>query len=177
MATLHPEVAINTYASILQSATPEQREQARAWYPAARLQAVGLSIATGWTLEKSAAVIAAYSPRVSWAHNVRLAWNHALGREVRCLGASKRRAANAARLGFDGLGKGLKVNAFARNIAGISDSVTIDTWMLRPFGLKAANKSNYRTLANAVRELACREGMVPSEMQALLWIVVRGRDE
>lgn len=177
MATLHPEVATQTYASILQSATPEQREQARAWYPAARLQAHGLSAATGWTLEQSAAVIAAYSPRVSWAHNVRLAWNHALGRDVRCLGASKRRAANAARLGFDGLGSGAKVNAFARNIAGITDDVTIDTWMLRPFGLKAANKSNYRTLANAVRELAKQEGMVPSEMQALLWIVVRGRDE
>jgi hypothetical protein len=177
MATLHPEVATQTYASILANATQEQREQARIWYPAARLQAHGLSIAAGWTLEQSAAVIAAYSPRVSWAHNVRLAWNHALGRDVKCLGASKRRAANAAQHGFDGLGKGAKVNAFARNIAGISDSVTIDTWMLRPFGLKAANKSNYRTLANAVRELASREGIPASEMQALIWIVVRGRDE
>ena len=177
MATLNNESALNTYASILQSATHEQRDQARAWYPAARLQAHGLSAATGWNLEQSAAVIAAFSPRVTWAHNVRLSWDFALGREVRCLTASKRRAANAAQHGFDGLGKGLKVNAFGRNIAGISDSVTIDTWMLRPFGLKAANKSNYRTLANAVRELARREGIPASEMQALIWIVVRGRDE
>jgi hypothetical protein len=177
MATLSHETAVETYSSILASATTEQREQARAWYPSARVQAHALSLSANWTLEQSAAVIAAYSPRVSWAHNLRLAWNHALGMEVRCLGASKRRAANAAQHGFCGLGNGAKVNAFARNIAGISDDVTIDTWMLRPFGLKSANKGNYRILANAVRELAWRQGIPPSEMQALLWIIVRGRDE
>ena len=177
MATLNYESALNTYASILQSATPEQREQARTWYPSARVQAHGLSAVTNWTLEQSSAVIAAYSPRVSWAHNVRLAWNHALGMEVRCLSASIRRAENASRHGFHGLGNGMKVNAFARNIAGIHDDVTIDTWMLRPFGLKAANKSNYRTLANAVRQLAHRDNIPASEMQALIWIIVRGRDE
>ena len=177
MATLTYETALDTYASILQSATQENREQARGWYPSARVQAHVLSDVTGWTLEQSSAVIAAFSPRVTWAHNVRLSWDFALGRSVRCLSASIRRAENASRLGFDGLGNGMKVNAFARNIAGIHDDVTIDTWMLRPFGLKAANKTNYRTLANAVRQLAHRDNIPASEMQALLWIIVRGRDE
>jgi hypothetical protein len=82
----------------------------------------------------------------------------------------------AMTLGFDAL-NGRKTNAFARNIAGDKDAVTIDVWMIRAAGMdanKGVNDTEYRILAEVVRELAANRGMYPATAQALIWIIVRG---
>ena len=79
-------------------------------------------------------------------------------------------------LGFDAL-KGDKTNAFARAIAGDHDAVVIDVWMIKAAGMdgkKGVNKTQYRELADAVREVAALRGLTPRTCQALIWIVKRG---
>jgi hypothetical protein len=79
-------------------------------------------------------------------------------------------------MGFAAL-NGMKTNAFARNISGDLNAVTIDAWMLRPFGLKEANKTNYRTLADAIRTVAREVNMTPADLQALIWVRLRGKSQ
>jgi hypothetical protein len=78
-------------------------------------------------------------------------------------------------LGFDAL-KGLKTNAFARAIAGDTDAVVIDVWMMRAALMQtdSPNKSQYNMLADTVRKIAGEHGITPRTCQALIWIVKRG---
>jgi hypothetical protein len=89
--------------------------------------------------------------------------------------------------GFDGL-RGLKTNAFARAIAGDGNAVVVDVWMCRAAGLvwgdkskkagtlkDAPNKGEYYAIAEAVRTVAAEYSMTPAMMQAMIWIVVRGK--
>jgi len=77
--------------------------------------------------------------------------------------------------GFDAL-KGLKTNAFARAIAGDTDAVVIDVWMMRAAGMEtdSPNKGQYLALSEAVREVASQFGITPRTAQALIWIITRG---
>jgi len=67
---------------VFDAATPEQLEKGLTWYDAAHSIAEGLADMYDLTLEQASAVIAALSPQISWALNVKLAtracWNHGL---------------------------------------------------------------------------------------------------
>ena len=169
------ETAIETYRDLSRDITEAEKMSARTWYMSARCHAHAIAFTMDIPLENAASVISAFSPRVQWTRNMSLAWAYATGQAVACLGNSIRAAERATISGFSAL-KGQKTNAFARNIAGDSDAVTIDAWMLRPFGLKAANKRNYTTLANAVRVVAAEVDMTPADLQALIWVRLRGRE-
>jgi hypothetical protein len=82
--------------------------------------------------------------------------------------------------GFNGL-RGLKTNAFARAIAGDTQAVVVDVWMCRAAGLgkDAPNKTEYRAIADAIRTIASTRvvNMEPATLQALLWIIIRGKAE
>jgi hypothetical protein len=84
-------------------------------------------------------------------------------------------AQNAMSYGFDAL-KGQKTNAFARAIAGDTDAVVIDVWMMRAAGMPtdSPNKTQYREVSEAVRNVAAEFGITPRTAQALIWIIVRG---
>ena len=176
--TIYPiEDAKDAYSRILVKATPSHIAEATMWYPKANDVARKLcDLNTTLDIERASCVIAAFSPRVTWKHNVLLATMFASGMRVRCLGSSIRNAEVSSRIGFDGL-KGMKTNAFARNIAGETHPVTIDAWMIKPFGLKSVNKTQYNLLSGAVRSLALDYRMPASTMQALIWIVNRGAAE
>jgi hypothetical protein len=88
-------------------------------------------------------------------------------------------AESAMTNGFNAL-NGQKTNAFARAIAGDSDAVVIDVWMIRAAGLdasKGVNKTQYNTLVDSVRKVAKEFGLTPRTAQALIWIVKRGSAE
>jgi hypothetical protein len=70
-----------------------------------------------------------------------------------------------------------KTNAFARAIAGDDNAVVVDVWMTRAAGLDrdAPTAVQYREISSAVRSLAREWGVSPRTMQALVWIMVRGR--
>jgi hypothetical protein len=77
--------------------------------------------------------------------------------------------------GFDAL-KGPKTNAFARAIAGDTNAVVIDVWMMRAAGMEtdSPNKTQYALLSEAVTAVAAQFGITPRTAQALIWIIVRG---
>ena len=169
------ESATEAYRSLAANICETERENATAWYRMARCHAHAVAIVLGVSLECGASVISAFSPRVTWNRNCVLAHAFANGEAVACLGNSIRAAERAKTMGFGAL-NGLKTNAFARNIAGDTNPVTIDAWMLRPFGMRSVNKRNYRILSEAIRTVAAENGMNPADMQALLWIRIRGKD-
>jgi hypothetical protein len=81
--------------------------------------------------------------------------------------------------GIDAL-KGPKTHAFARNMYGDTDAVTIDVHMMRAAGFDDRDSPTvvqYRELSVAVRRLARKHKMQPRDMQALIWIKQRGRAE
>lgn len=165
------------YRTLVRSATPEQIEQAHTWYDSARAVAHTVSVNMGIDMERAASIVAAFSPRVHWVRNVRLATAFSLGFETSGLTMCRNIASNAAKHGFAAL-NGDKTNAFARAIAGDPDAVTIDVWMIVAAGMdasKGVNKSDYALLAKSVRMIAREHDMTPRECQALIWIVARGK--
>jgi len=66
---------------------------------------------------------------------------------------------------------GLKVNSFFNNIIGNYDYVTIDIWMLRYFrhSKDTLGVRDYRRYTRIIRKLAKKLGLLPAELQAVLW--------
>ena len=170
------DTAISNYATLLDSATPADTALAGAWYNEAHDIAKSMSNLSGLTIEKCASVIAAFSPRERWNTNVKYANMFINGGTPPTLTNNINMAYAAMSLGFDAL-NGRKTNAFARNIAGDKDAVTIDVWMIRAAGMdanKGVNDTEYRILSEVVKELAANRNMYPATAQALIWIIVRG---
>jgi hypothetical protein len=165
----------DTFRSIIMQATLAQTEAAAVWYFDAQEVAEDVAENLGASLEIGASVVSAFSPRERWSSNVAKALAFSQGKPVACLGNNLRMAEAAKVAGFDAL-KGLKTNAFARAIAGDTDAVVIDVWMMRAAGMPtdSPNKTQYREVSEAVRNVAAEFGITPRTAQALIWIIVRG---
>lgn len=156
------------------------------WYAAANTFATATATATGHDVVTVAGVIAAYSPQTRWVDNLADAMNHLNGSATRSgvMGSNVKRAHNVVAGGLAGLGKGPKTAAFARNILGDTDAVTVDVWAARAaFGTmdKALASTMlgwvgaYDLVAMAYRKAAAEAGVTPSHMQAAVWISIRGK--
>ena len=172
--------ATDLYRNIATTATPAQIEQATQWYADAELLAHDLiriyqSRNINVTVENTASIISAFSPRQRWSRNMAQALEFAHGGKPAGLKNNLLMAENSLTMGFDAL-KGQKTNAFAKAIAGDENAVVIDVWMLRAVGIekKSPTQSQYKVLADAVTATATMYGMTPRSMQALIWIIVRG---
>lgn len=163
------------FSDILLTATMSQVEAASVWYFEAQEVAEDVAENMGASLEIGASIVSAFSPRNRWANNVAQAFAFSMNKPVSGLSNNLRMAQDAMTLGFDAL-KGLKTNAFARAIAGDTDAVVIDVWMMRAAGMDidSPNKSQYLALSDAVRRIASDNGITPRTAQALIWIIVRG---
>jgi hypothetical protein len=169
---------VATFANYIMRASVSQIEAAAVWYHDAHGFALDIADIMSIPVENAASIISAFSPRQSWALNIRNAYAFARGEDVRCLTNNLTMAANAVEFGFDAL-KGQKTNAFARAIAGDVTAVVIDVWMCRAanLGTDSPNKTQYAMLADAVRDAADLFGLSPRTAQALIWIIVRGGAE
>jgi len=178
--------AVNNFRAQAASATLFDLNDAEAWYAAAGSFAQSLP-RHDWSFATACSVVSAFSPRVTWAQNKRKAMDYAHGIAPKGLKAHVAAADRCVVDGFDGL-RGLKTNAFARAIAGDGDAVVVDVWMCRAAGLvwgdkskkagtmkDAPNKGEYYAIAEAVRTVAAEYSMTPAMMQAMIWIVVRGK--
>jgi hypothetical protein len=177
--TLSTWTPVDTYASrfrdLIMTATLAQVEQASVWYFEAQEVAEDVAEILGTSLEVGASIVAAFSPRERWATNVAKSYAFANGKPVSGLSNNLKMANDSLSLGFDAL-KGQKTNAFARAIAGDSNAVVIDVWMMRAAGMQtdSPNKSQYREISEAVNIVAAEFGITPRTAQALIWIIVRG---
>ena len=71
---------------------------------------------------------------------------------------------------------GNKVRSFAENLCGNFDSVTIDVWILRYFGMdenKAISDKLYAKISDKIRRIARKTGYSPAAIQAILWTISR----
>ena len=166
---------IDLYRSLVMQATLAQMEQASVWYRDAEEVAEDVARNLDTTLEVGASIVAAFSPRERWSTNVSKAIAYSMGQRPKGLQNNLTMADNAMVKGFDAL-NGQKTNAFARAIAGDSDAVVIDVWMMRAAQMPtdSPNKSQYNECANAVRVIADEFGITARTTQALIWIVKRG---
>jgi len=182
-----PRTVSDRLFSLLASATRLDYQAANAWYTEANAFAATLCVVRPeWNMEVSCSVVSAFSPRVTWGHNKAKAFQYAQGITPRGLRSHIAAADRCVLDGFDGL-RGAKTNAFARAIAGDKDAVVVDVWMCRAAGLvhargakvgmpkDAPNKTEYRAIAQAVRNVAASNNMDAATMQALLWIIIRGK--
>jgi len=173
------EVSEYSYYQCVLQATLAQVEQASVWYFEAQEVAEDVAENLGVSLEVGASIVAAFSPRERWSSNVAKSLAFSMGKPVVGLSNNLRMAESAMINGFDAL-NGQKTNAFARAIAGDSDAVVIDVWMIRAAHLdasKGVNKTQYNTLVDSVRKIAKEFGLTPRTAQALIWIVKRGSAE
>ena len=172
--------ATESFITLLAQATLFDLHAAERWYDEAQAFANSLRPSTGWNMEVAASVVSAFSPRVTWAHNKAKAAQYAQGIAPKGLRSHVVAADRCVAEGFNGL-RGAKTNAFARAIAGDPNAVVVDVWMCRAAGLgkDAPNKTEYRAIADAIRTIAGTPAvcMAPATLQALLWIIVRGKAE
>lgn len=155
------------------------------WYADAEAAARALAAGTDGaiTTDTAAGIIAALSPRMPWARNLRLAAEavdqHMSGRPI-TLGAMGTSIANVERVLRGESLRAPKIRAFAANIAGDTAAVTVDVWAARAAtGDPMPDGSNitpaqYRRIAAAYTEAAERVGITPRDLQATVWVAIRG---
>lgn len=180
-----------------QDASPEQRAAGETWYADAWVFTAELAAETGHAIETVAAVVAALSPRTSWRFNKIDAQDVLRGRRPRTgvLGDNLRRAQRVlladdpvdelTRGCKSGKPGGPKIHAFAWNILGDQDRVTVDTWAARAaIGVDGDTAGHilkwvgaYELVSLAYRKAAAAAGVTPAVMQATVWTVIRGRSE
>ena len=162
-------------------ATSSDVESGSRWYDEAGDLAANMAGAHHTTVEHTASVLAALSPRTTWSRNVLgaaalLNFGADAARQVGCIGANVDRAVRCITDGYAGLGNGPKTHAFARNIAGDREAVTVDVWAMHVADLDEtllSRKGAYDIVANCYRAAARRRGVDPATMQATTWIVAR----
>ena len=166
---------VEAFRSLIMQSSLGQVEQASVWYLEAQEVAEDVAEIMGTSLEVGASIVSAFSPRERWSSNVAKAYAFANGKPVAGLQNNYRMAQAALTQGFDAL-KGQKTNAFARAIAGDTNAVVIDVWMMRAAGMEtdSPNKTQYNLLSDAVRIVAEEFGITPRTAQAVIWIVKRG---
>lgn len=166
----------------MQRATEDDILAGKFWYAEAHALAVMLSDESDLTLLQAACVIAHLSPKVSWAKNQEAAYQ---------LVKHGRRLPGIMRAPFDRAVQAMtaddplatfgpdarKTRSFALNIAGFTEEVTVDIWIARAVGVTEAQLKRvgvYEGIAHCFRLAAKRYGMDPSQIQAIVWVVVRG---
>lgn len=180
--------AVRRILATYDRATEDDRAAGREWYARARAEASLLAPHVGG-IEHGAAVLSAYSPRTSWKRNTLVARHYALtGTKHYAAMAENHKRALVVTASSDPLNAltGPKTRAFARNIVGDEQAVTVDVWAARialgmdrdDVDLVLARRGVYDALARAYRIAAARRGVSPAIMQATTWIVARnGRSE
>lgn len=173
------QAIVRTY----RDATPAQVERGLRWYATAGVIAGVIAEHTGSDRGRTAAVIAALSPRNPWAWNVADAAAFMLaaseGRPTRptatTFNANADRAWQFATGSADWSTSALKVRSFVANILGDPDAVTVDVWAIRVAtgGLfhEVRNDGQYRRIADAYRAAAAIVGAGARDVQAVTWLV------
>jgi hypothetical protein len=189
------DTLLKTWEAIPEGERTAQLSVGAGWYDVARRTAEALAGEYNVPLHRAAGVIAALSPRITWADNVRGAEQvlhraaypevfgpggelEGLGRPVPGFGQNVRKAEAIARgeapeqvLGGD------KVRAFYRAILGDRGAAVVDVWMIRAVGEdahKTFTGARYARVAEALRQAAELAGIDTADFQAIIWCYTRG---
>lgn len=170
--------------------------EGRAWYPVMADTVRALAEGYGIPFERAVGVLAVTSPQCSVSENIRITDNileaFSAGKEgppsVHFVDAIWS-AWSILEGDFSPLEwhttkagvrtKAQKTRSFYRNILGETDYVTIDRWAARiAFGAEVINQPSsgcYRRVEAAYRDAAAQRNETPRDLQAIVWIVTRGK--
>ncbi len=178
------------------TATEYQRDSGIQWYHEAHALACQYAATYKAPLHIVAALISILSPSVSWERNLVEAdltldaWRK--GKEFYGLSTYGPQIMKASTLLADlpavddvldyiGTPRALKTRAFYHNILKPNDPshVTVDRWMLRAHGYTddRITKGKYVDITNEVKRIALASGLVPCQVQAIVWQNIRSSVE
>lgn len=166
------------------TACAEDVASGRGWYSEARTVAEDLASTFGVSVDVAARVIAVLSPNVTWSQNVHGAhsafegwmsgkpWQEWLGSGY---GINRHKASRILQGDLDAL-QGPKVSVFHRAIMGDPNACTVDLWMMRAAGFDhdSPTTRERRVVVAALQRVARETGETVRDLQAIVWIVVRG---
>lgn len=180
--------AVNRVARRLRAhykaASADDVASGRGWYSEARMVAEDLAATYACTVDTAARVLAVLSPNVTWAQNVHgthcafegwrvgTPWQEWLGSGY---GINRHKASRIIGGDLDAL-QGPKVSVFHRAIMGDPNACTVDLWMMRAAGFDhdSPTTRERRVVVAALQRVARETGETVRDLQAIVWIVVRG---
>lgn len=187
---------LNNIRDVFHRATSTQHAEGRYWYDAAHGKSRNLAERTGVPLPVAVGVVAALSPGCPWERNFeqaeKLIASFALGNRgdklpnVGVYGRANVRKAEKILLGADPptvLGeRAPKVQAFYRAILNpIDKHVVVVDRHAKGVAVNArgdketlVKPGEYEYIARHYRHVARGEGIIPSQLQAICWVVWRG---
>jgi hypothetical protein len=165
------------FYSLWQRTTDYDRARGHRWYSDAEEIVSSIAAASRHTVKEVAFAMAALSQEMAWERNIALCLTMAMSHRFQNPGTLKlvaTRAWDCLQGNFDSL-IGPKVNAFALNLTGDRQAVTIDRHMIRAATgkLLRAEGAFYDLLAEGLRVAAVSVGWSPREFQAVLWLAQR----
>jgi hypothetical protein len=152
------------------------------WYKDAHFRTKRLATALKIPHYKVIGVLSALSPRNKWDRNMVDTVNvlrKGKKAKVATFSANKEKALRIIKAQspneVEQILNGRKTQSFYRNILmpTLPTTVTIDLWAYRSLGLEQVNK-NYSKAENAYKEVAKEIGILPHQLQAIIWSKVRG---
>jgi hypothetical protein len=187
--------AFNRYRSVLESAADNGKtyRDGLSWYSDAvdEIESAAERI-DGVSAHVLAGVVAVLSPLTPWDRNLSVIhslrdavaqdypeeWVFELLSRHTVYNSNARKALRYLRTGDESEISGPKVSAFAENLRGNFDEITIDSWMFRivnRFELSSASPTDnaLRACRRAVRMCATLHGVAPAEAQAIIWVHAR----
>lgn len=169
---------VQRLVALVARAPASAHELGGSWYSEAGRACARMARAYGCSKATACGVVAALSPRLQWAPNVRaadavLAGATPTGVFRASLAKAKRIAAGEAPLRVL---SGPKVRAFYRALMGDESAAVVDVWVLRAVGwARTVTAKAYARIARALTLAAARVGMTVARLQAVAWVAVRGR--
>lgn len=164
--------------------TSQDRVLGMEWYDVARATAVALASGTPLTVEQTAGVLAAVSPKtqwsvaIKWAGQLVQAYLDGMPCPLVALPENRRRAwvILSGEIHPELILSGPKVEAFYKNIMGDFMAVTVDRWAIRiaTGRTQQVSRSMCNRIAAAYQHVAKEVGALPAEVQAATWVHVRG---
>jgi len=154
------------------------------WYESANLHARQLSIEYNISLSKVVGIMAALSPNNKWERNKidtrKFLENPCMSTKI-CTFMSQREKALYIYYGtgdsqeIESILNGIKTKNFFNNILyhDTSQAVTVDMWAFRSVGVEEKTK-NIPLVTQAYSELANDLNIMPHQLQAVVWGVIRG---
>ena len=161
-----------------EAADAQARQQGLAWYSTARHEIARMAQDTGTPLPTACGVVAALSPRLQWAPNLRAARAVLERRTPTGVFRSSLGKAMAIFRGQVPLRvlSGPKVRAFYRALMGDRRAAVVDVWVARAAGwTRELKEKAYQRVADALAEAAAMVQVPVAWFQAVVWVAVRGR--
>lgn len=183
MATLKatPQQILNNLFNYYHQANDKQKADGLAWYDIAHQSCKDVAAKYNLPLTIVTGIVAALSPRMRWEDNIKYAEHFINGLDIPVFKANLLKAERilAGNDPLDVLG-GPKTRAFYQNLSDptCNSVACIDSWMLRAAysNLNLAGNVTayeYTTIENAVKVIAKQIGLLPLQVQAIIWVAVR----